>query len=68
MNTARDSLTSTRRFRTSLGGNNGVAVRTSYDPDGAMGSDKVWVTRMDSQPYFVGADFAGVIRNVRRAS
>lgn len=68
VNTARDSLTSTRRFRTSLGGNNGVAVRTSYDPDGAMGSDKVWVTRMDSAPYFVGADFAGVIRNVRRAS
>lgn len=68
VNPARDALTSTRRFRTTLGNVGGVAVRTAYDPEGPMGSDKVWVTRMDSPIHFVGSDFAGVIRNARRAS
>lgn len=68
VNPARDALTSTRRFRTTLGNAGGVAVRTAYDPEGPMGSDKVWVTRMDSPIHFVGADFAGVIRNARRTS
>lgn len=69
VNAARDALTSTRRFRTNLpgaGGMNGISVRTSFDPEGPLGSDRVWVTRMDSDPVFVGSDFAGLIRNARR--
>lgn len=71
VNPARDALTAVRRFRTNLpnsGAMNGISVRTAHDPEGPMGSDRVWVTRMDSEPVFVGADFAGIIRNVRRTS
>lgn len=69
VNPGRDMLTSLRRFRTALpGGAGGISVRTAYDPEGPMGSDKVWVTRMDSDPVVVGSDFAGVIKNVRRVS
>ena len=68
VNPGRDMLTSTRRFRTVLPGAGGISVRTAFDPEGPMGSDKVWVTRMDSDPMFVGSDFAGVIKNVRRVS
>lgn len=68
VNPGRDMLTSTRRFRTTLPGAGGISVRTAFDPEGPLGSDKVWVTRMDSDPVFVGSDFAGVIKNVRRVS
>lgn len=67
VNAARDELTAVRRFRAAVGGTNqGVAVRTAFNPSGPLGRDDVYVTRVDSKPYFVGPDFAGVIRNVRR--
>ncbi len=66
---ARDALTFARRFRASLAGTNeGVSVRVAYKPEGPMGLDQVWVTRQDSEPFIVGRDFGGVIRNVRRPS
>lgn len=67
VNPARDELTAVRRFRAAVGGTNqGVAVRTAFNPSGPLGRDDVYVTRVDSKPYFVGPDFAGIIRNVRR--
>ena len=67
VNPNRDELTAVRRFRANVGGTKqGLAVRTAFEPDGPLGRDDVYVTRVDSEPYFVGPDFAGVIRNARR--
>lgn len=67
VNPNRDELTAVRRFRAAIGGTKqGLAVRNAFEPDGPLGRDDVYVTRIDSEPYFVGPDFAGVIRNVRR--
>lgn len=66
VNPGRDMLTHSRRFRTRLpGGPNGIHVRPWFDPSGAMGSDKITVTRQDSAVTFVGADFGGRIDSLR---